>query len=268
MNDLPKGFAASAADYHANRPKSEIILPPKTKRPVNINKPPVSDMGLPADDNERPAELPMLEEDAPLPAEAPGGQGATRKGNRSGRRKADTQAVAALPDDIVTEDNVTIQFAKLYDGVLRFCHDTGAWFKFDGNLWQQNRTGLAFQWARELARGISKDEPDKTRFITSKTSFASGVERYARSDPTFATTIDFWDQDTFLLGTPKGTVDLKSGQLREGRPEDGITKSAAIARTRDSRRLPAMAAFPRRDDGRRRRDDPLHSTMVRLLAHG
>jgi putative DNA primase/helicase len=146
-----------------------------------------------------------------------------------GERRSAAAAGGSLSNDIVTEDNVARRFAELYEGALRFCHDTGAWFKFDGNLWQQNRTGLAFQWARELARHLSKDKPDKTRFITSKTSFAAGVERFARNDPVFATTIEFWDQDLFLLGTPEGTVDLKSGELREGRPEDGTTKSTAVA---------------------------------------
>ena len=133
-----------------------------------------------------------------------------------------------LSNDIVTEDGVARRFAELYAGVLRFCHDTGAWFKFDGNRWRQNRVGVASQWARELAREVSQNEPDKTRFITSKTSFAGGVERFARTDPVFATTIDFWDQDPFLLGTPGGVVDLKTGKLRAGRPDDGITKSTAI----------------------------------------
>ena len=67
------------------------------------------------------------------------------------------------------------------------------------------------------------------RYAVSKTSFAGGVERYARCDPTFAVTSDVWDQDPYLLGTPSGTVDLRTGVLRPGRPEDRITKSAAVA---------------------------------------
>jgi putative DNA primase/helicase len=134
-------------------------------------------------------------------------------------------------NDLVTEDGAAERFAYLYSGCLRYCHDTGAWFEWNGSVWQQNRTGLAFQWARELARTLAKSEPDKVRYVSSKVSFASGVERFARSDPVFAVTADFWNSDPFLLGTPAGTVDLRTGKLREPSPSDGITKSTAVAPT-------------------------------------
>ena len=59
---------------------------------------------------------------------------------------------------------------ELYAGKLRFCHDTRAWFEWDGNVWKPNHTGLAFHWARELARKLSKDENEKNRYIISKTA--------------------------------------------------------------------------------------------------
>jgi putative DNA primase/helicase len=42
-------------------------------------------------------------------------------------------------------------------------------------------------------------------------------------------THEHWDTDPFLLGTPNGTVDLRTGQLREAKPEDCITKVTACA---------------------------------------
>lgn len=132
-------------------------------------------------------------------------------------------------NDIVTEDSAALRFAELYDGRLRFCHDTGAWFEWDGAAWRQNRTGLAYQWARELARRLCDGESAKARYIISKTSFAAGVERFARSDPTFAVTAEGWDVDPWLLGTPDGTVDLRTGRLRPAEPNEGITKLTAVA---------------------------------------
>ena len=38
-----------------------------------------------------------------------------------------------------------------------------------------------------------------------------------------------WDRDPFLLGTPAGTVDLRTGELREPDPRDGITKITAVS---------------------------------------
>jgi putative DNA primase/helicase len=67
------------------------------------------------------------------------------------------------------------------------------------------------------------------RLSVNKTSFASGVERFARADPVFATTAEFWDRDPMLLGTPSGVVDLRTGRRRASRPEEGFTKSTAVA---------------------------------------
>src|SRR6266851_6443921 len=38
---------------------------------------------------------------------------------------------------------------------------------------------------------------------------------------------DQWDRDPWLLGTPGGTVDLGTGELRASQPEDYLTKSTA-----------------------------------------
>lgn len=161
-----------------------------------------------------------------------------------------TETRPAKSNEIITEDSAAEQFASLYKGRLRYCHDTGAWFEWSGSAWKQNRTGTAFQWARELSRHLSIKEPDKVRFIASKTSFSAGVERFARSDPAFAVTMDHWDSHPFLLGTPDGTVDLKTGKLRPSNPDDGITKLTAVApaETADCPRWLAFLADATGDD--------------------
>jgi putative DNA primase/helicase len=63
----------------------------------------------------------------------------------------------------------------------------------------------------------------------SKTTFAAGVEKFAKSDPTFAVTIEAWDRDPWLLGTPGGTVDLRTGILRAADPAEGITKITTVS---------------------------------------
>ncbi|GJD37753.1 phage/plasmid primase, P4 family [Methylobacterium bullatum] len=130
--------------------------------------------------------------------------------------------------DLLTEDHAARTFAERYAGELLFCHDTGKWHEWTGAAWVPNRQGKAFQGARELARELCADEDPKTRFIASKTSFAGGVERFCRSDPVFAVTIEGWDRDPWLLGTPGGTVNLKTGELRPADRNDRITKLTAV----------------------------------------
>ena len=113
-------------------------------------------------------------------------------------------------------------------GQLRYCHTTGKWFEWTGCIWKVNETSLAFHFARELARELAASEDDKVRYAAGKASFAGGVERLARSDRDLAVIIDAWDEDIYLLGTPGGTVDLRTGKLRPSDPNDGITRSTAI----------------------------------------
>jgi putative DNA primase/helicase len=132
--------------------------------------------------------------------------------------------------DIINEDTVARQFAKVYAGKLLYCHGRNAWYVWDGSLWQIDQTDQVFQWVRELTRQLCASEPkDRTRFVCNATRFAKGVEVFARSDPTFAVTAEAWDRDRFLLGTPDGTVDLETGKLRQSEPSDRITRSTAIA---------------------------------------
>lgn len=134
-----------------------------------------------------------------------------------------------LSNDIITEDSAAVQFVDLHGADLRYCHSTGAWFRWNNKTWFKDQTGTAFQWARELARQLAEDQDERKRYITNKTSFASGVERFAKVDPAVAVTIDYWDADPWLLGTPAGTVDLRTGLLRTSDRRDGITKSTSIA---------------------------------------
>lgn len=139
---------------------------------------------------------------------------------------------SALPlDELVTEDSATIRFVELYADSLRFCHDHRAWFEWTGAAWRKNRIGIALRWARELARELGRslgDDP-KAKAILGKTAFAAGVEKFARTDAAFAVTQEAWDANLWLLGTPGGTVDLRTGELREPEPADGITKLTAVA---------------------------------------
>jgi putative DNA primase/helicase len=131
-------------------------------------------------------------------------------------------------DDPVTEDAAALAFTERYRNALRFDHDIGKWFVWRGSHWQRECTGLAFSWARDLARDLAQKQPNKVRLVSSKANFAGNVERFARTDRTFAVTSDIWDQNIYLLGTPGGTVDLRTGEIRQAMPDDFITKIAAV----------------------------------------
>ena len=59
----------------------------------------------------------------------------------------------------------------------------------------------------------------------------TAVERLARSNVQSIATVHQWDTDDFLLGTPGGTVDLRTGETRPALRTDYITKLTAVAPT-------------------------------------
>lgn len=139
----------------------------------------------------------------------------------------------AGPEDgssfLLTEHGVAQEFARRHGQNLRYCHDTGAWFRWTGHRWQQDKTKLAFHWARHLSAELSRPAPFKTKAVTGKAAFAGAVERFAQADRTFAVMSEIWDADPFLLGTPTGVVDLRTGKLRKAERKDYITRQAMVA---------------------------------------
>ena len=130
----------------------------------------------------------------------------------------------------LTEDAAALAFTARFRDRLRFDHDAGKWFEWTGDHWREDGTGRAFDWCREIARELSDGGADtRTRAAVRRRVFASGVEIFAQRDRAHAVQQDAWDRDTFLMGVPGGVVDLRTGRLSKARPEDMITKRAAVA---------------------------------------
>jgi putative DNA primase/helicase len=129
----------------------------------------------------------------------------------------------------LTEDGCAQAFAIERGNELRFCHGPNRWHRWDGTRWKVEPTKLAFHWVRELARRMAGSASKaKTRETLGKKAFAGGVEGFAQADRTFAVELDLWDRDPWLLGTPGGTVDLRTGELHFPSREDFITKQTLV----------------------------------------
>ncbi|MFC3696713.1 phage/plasmid primase, P4 family [Sphingobium xenophagum] len=124
----------------------------------------------------------------------------------------------------VSEDQIAVAFTESHGDRLKFDHHAGKWFEWTGTRWQRNETKVAFHYARKLAVKISGGDPSFSR-----SSVANGAEAFARADPMHAVTADVWDRDPYLIGTPGGTVDLRTGAFFPARQADMITKQTGVA---------------------------------------
>ncbi|WP_050009035.1 phage/plasmid primase, P4 family, partial [Komagataeibacter europaeus] len=133
-------------------------------------------------------------------------------------------------EEDLTEDGIALAFARLHQDDLRYDHTRGSWYHWTGKAWRRDETKLAFSWARRVCRHMAKEAGAENKLLATlaKASTAAAVERYAQSDPVFARTSVIWDDDPFLLGTPDGTLDLRSCQIRPANPDDHITRLTAV----------------------------------------
>ncbi len=129
----------------------------------------------------------------------------------------------------MSQDALARVFANRYADRLRYCHSTGAWFEWTGRHWEQDTKARAFDFVRRLGREMTEGSTPREMREVRRVAFAAGVERFAQGDRVFAVSMNDWDRETFLLGTPGGTVDLRTGKLREPDPRDGITKMTSVA---------------------------------------
>jgi putative DNA primase/helicase len=122
------------------------------------------------------------------------------------------------------------RFVDRHQDELRHVAEWRGWMVYDGARWQRERTALAFEWARRVAREAATEisEPGiAARVATARTRAA--IVALASADRRIAATADQWDCDPWQLNTPAGVVDLRTGDMRPGRPDDYLTRVTAVA---------------------------------------
>ena len=130
-------------------------------------------------------------------------------------------------------------FASIVSNQALHDHSQRRWFLFRDHHWRPDTTGQIKQVAIEAMRrrqAIAMAIPDADE-RTKRIKRALGGETEARirhmldialTIPQLAIEGTEWDLDSWTLGVQNGVLDLKTGTLRSGRPEDRITKIAAV----------------------------------------
>ncbi len=127
------------------------------------------------------------------------------------------------------------------------------WFVWTGTHWQRDETGAVERRAKDTVRSIHEEAArvadDEERKALAQWAIASesagrirAMISLARSEPGIPVRVNDLDQDRWLLNASNGTVDLRTGELREHRREDLITKIAPVEYAPDAR-APTSEAF-------------------------
>jgi putative DNA primase/helicase len=129
------------------------------------------------------------------------------------------------------------RFAAHHGESVRYCYPWRKWLVRTGARWERDEAGQIHRLAKETVRAIyreaSEAEDEDRRKALAKHAAASESEtriramvELAKSEAPVAP--DKLDADPWLLNVLNGTIDLRTGELREHRREDLITKIAPV----------------------------------------
>ena len=140
-----------------------------------------------------------------------------------------------------TEDALALAFTRRYHRDWRYVAAWGRWLVWDGQRWRNEDTLAATDLIRSVCRQTALRADDrKVAAKLASSGTVGGVERLARADRRHAATTDEWDADPWLLNTPGGVVDLKTGRTRANDRADRMTK---ITTARPGGECPQWTAF-------------------------
>jgi putative DNA primase/helicase len=140
-----------------------------------------------------------------------------------------------------SDEDLALRFAAQHADHLRFVAGWGKWMSWTGERWRKDETYYAFN----LARHVCREAADECADIKAKKAIASdrtvaATVHLARADRRLAATTEQWDADPWLLNTPDGVVDLRTGHIRPARSEDYMTQMTVVGAIGDCPRWKAF----------------------------
>lgn len=124
-----------------------------------------------------------------------------------------------------------------FGGNLRFCEALGGWQLYDKGIWSRDDTlmveYMAHKVCMEQSRKAAEDPSlDKARGREARRLAGSGAQastlNKARSDRRVVVRQEDFDADPWLLNTPAGVVDLRTGLLGPHNPKQYHTRITAV----------------------------------------
>ena len=123
---------------------------------------------------------------------------------------------------------------------LHYCYEWGKWLAWNGSSWQQDDEVIVVQRAKDTVRRIYDEAAgaanDEERQAIAKWALRSETKQridamidLARSEPGIAISSSLLDTDPMLLNCLNGTLDLRTGKLRQHERDDLCTKMAPVA---------------------------------------
>jgi len=131
------------------------------------------------------------------------------------------------------------EIVELHGKDIRHCKQLGGFLVWNGRRWAPDRAGtvwrLAIRTTAHVYREQKRTDAGKRRFVEKWALNATRAKNIKdaliqlQAQSSIIAPADAFDRDPFLFTAQNGTIDLRTGELREHRREDMITKIAPVA---------------------------------------
>jgi putative DNA primase/helicase len=173
------------------------------------------------------------------------------EGKPNGAEDAGARTGAETTGFDLSHDALTRELGRRgWDQNAKYVAMQGRWYFWDATVWAiderlahmtlardflQDRAREVAEWADAKAETLPEKKADDIRAWAKRegrglrsANTVAAVASLARSNQASVTQANAFDADLLLLGTPGGTVDLRTGELRPARREDMISKMTAV----------------------------------------
>lgn len=134
--------------------------------------------------------------------------------------------------NVAGADPLEIQAMRLFSQThghrFRYNQDRGRWMEWTGFRWKMDEYSRATHQMIELVDAMRMAMPNDRKQL-GKISFSTSALRGAQSLPNISTIQKDFDTDPYLIGTPAGYIDLRTGEHFAPDPMKMISKSTAVA---------------------------------------
>ena len=133
----------------------------------------------------------------------------------------------------------SLRFVAMHGELIRYVPAWRRWLVWDGRCWQRDDLGAVHRLAREtvatmFAAAAKEEDADRRRKLAGHALASESEKRLramvalAESEEGIAIRESTLDADPWLLNVANGTLDLRTGQLREPDPADLITRTLEL----------------------------------------
>jgi putative DNA primase/helicase len=135
---------------------------------------------------------------------------------------------ASVPVPKDSDEDLALRFARRFKDKLRYVSAWSCWMTWTGTHWQPDKTLFAFHLVRTNCREAAAECNSKNAKAIASAKTEANVERISRADRRLAASTEVWDADPWVLNTPGGTIDLRTGSIRPHDPSDHLTRITEV----------------------------------------